>query len=454
MTPITPMTEAEMRDFWQVCLGRFHGLFGKDVYDAFIAPLDIGAGDDGGMLINAPNEATQRWLADNLGKHLSVWLHEQFPAAMPVRYRLRAKAATIITSPADDARQAQPHQPFDRQTGLRADFTFDNFVPGHANEIALAVARKIAAGDVDNCNPFVLHGSTGLGKTHLVQAIGNRYRKLFPRRRVRYINSRDFINEVINACRHKAHDKFRNAYDLLDLLIVDDIQYIGGDKTRTQEEFFFVCNRCSDSGRMIVITSDAAPARIQGLPPRLTSRFAGGLPIAIRPPELELRINIIHKKATAAGVKLDDKVARFIADRVKSSVRELEGAFKRVLAAASFLGREPSIAICHQALSDLLGPAQTIGIADIQTKVAEYFHLRRTDLTGKRRLGSVVRPRQIAMYLARQTTTMSLPEIGAQFGGRNHTTVIHACRAIEEKMASDAQMRDDVQTLEMLVKSQ
>ncbi|MGI9336931.1 MAG: chromosomal replication initiator protein DnaA [Gammaproteobacteria bacterium] len=448
------MTESEMQNFWQGCLGRFHGLFGKDIFDAFIAPLAIDAGEDGTMRINAPNEATQRWLADNLGGHLNAWLHEQFPAARPVRYCLKAQTAKTITSPAALVKPAAGRQSFDRQTGLRPDFTFDNFVPGHANEIALAVARKIAAGDVDNCNPFVLHGSTGLGKTHLVQAIGNRYRKLFPRRRVRYINSRDFINEVINACRHKAHDKFRNSYDLLDLLIVDDIQYIGGDKTRTQEEFFFVCNRCSDSGRMIVITSDAAPARIRGLPPRLTSRFAGGLPIAIRPPELELRINILHKKSAAAAVKLDDKVARFIADRVKSSVRELEGAFKRVLAAANFLGKEPSLAICHQALSDLLGPAQTIGIADIQTKVAEYFHLRRTDLTGKRRLGSVVRPRQIAMYLARQTTTMSLPEIGAQFGGRNHATVIHACRVIEEKITSDAQVREDVQTLEMLVKSQ
>ena len=442
---------SEIQNFWRVCLGRFHGLFGKDIYDAFIAPLDVDTGEDGALLINAPNEATQRWLADNIGNHVSVWLREQFDVARPVRYRLKTKpmAAPIIAAP---AKTKMPQ--YDRQTGLRPDFTFDNFVPGHANEIALAVARKIAAGDVDNCNPFVLHGSTGLGKTHLVQAIGNRYRKLFPGRRARYINSRDFINEVINACRHKAHDKFRDSYDRLDLLIVDDIQYIGGDKTRTQEEFFFVCNRCSDSGRMIVITSDAAPARIRGLPPRLTSRFAGGLPIAIRPPEMELRINILHKKAAAAAVKLDDKVARFIADRVKSSVRELEGAFKRVLAAASFLGKEPSLAICHQALSDLLGPAQTIGIAEIQTKVAEYFHLRRSDLTGKRRLSSVVRPRQIAMYLARQTTTMSLPEIGAQFGGRNHATVIHACRAIEDKMTADAQMREDVQTLEMLVKSQ
>ena len=447
------MNESEMRNFWQLCLGRFHGLFGKAIFDAFIAPLDIDTGEDGAMLINAPNEATQRWLADNLGGHLSAWLQEQYPTAQPVRYRLKSKPAAVITTPSSVDAPPSARQSCE-QTGLRADFTFDNFVPGHANEIALAIARKISAGDVDNCNPFILHGSTGLGKTHLVQAIGNRYRKLFPRRRVRYINSRDFLNGVINACRHKAHDKFRQSYDLLDLLIVDDIQYIGGDKSRTQEEFSFVCNRYSDSGRMLIITSDAAPARIRALPPRLTSRFAGGLPIAIRPPELELRINILHKKASAAGVKLDDKVARFIADRVKSSVRELEGAFKRVHAAANFLGREPSIAICHQALSDILGPAQTIGIADIQTKVAEYFHLRRTDLTGKRRLGSVVRPRQIAMYLARQTTTMSLPEIGAQFGGRNHTTVIHACRAVEEKMASDAQMHEDVQMLEMLVKSQ
>lgn len=447
------------QDFWRLCLGRLHGMFGKDVYDAFIAPLDVDIGDDGALLISAPNEATRRWLSANLGGHINEWLDE-FSGANGVRYRVKAAAPGAQTSPppgivgaGEGEGDERQRVKYDKTTGLRPDFTFDNFVPGHANEIALTVARKIASGDVDNCNPFVLHGSTGLGKTHLVQAIGNRYRRLFPRRRVRYINSRDFINEVVNACRHKSHDTFRDAYDRLDLLIVDDIQYIGGDKTRTQEEFFFVCNRCSDSGRMIVITSDAAPTRINGLPPRLTSRFAGGLPIAIRPPEMELRVNILHKKAAAAGVKLDDKVAHFIAERVKSSVRELEGAFKRVLAAAGFLGKEPSLAICHQALADLLGPAQTVSVADIQTKVAEYFHLRRADLTGKRRLSSIVRPRQIAMYLARQATNMSLPEIGAQFGGRNHATVIHACRTVEERMEADAQMREDVQTLEMLVKS-
>ncbi len=456
-------TAGEMREFWRACLGRFHGLFAKEVYDAFIKPVDIETGEDGALLIRAPNEATRRWLSENLGKHIAVWLRESFTSARPVRYQIRpatagddattATTTTPTTATAETEEESPAAEHCDALTGLRADHTFANFVPGHSNEIALSVAQKIAVGDVRNVNPFFLHGSTGLGKTHLVQAIGNRYRRLFPSRRVRYISSRDFMNDVINACRHNRHDTFREFYGRLDLLIVDDIQYIGGDKTRTQEEFFTICNRCSDSGRMIVITSDSAPAGIQGMPQRLVSRFAGGLPIAVRPPELELRAAILHKKAAAAGIRLQENVARFIAEKVKSNVRELEGALKRVIATATFRRTEPTLALCEQTLSDLFAPERTVHIEDIIAKVAEYFRLRRADLTGKRRLRSIVEPRQIAMFLARETTNMSFPQIGENFGGRNHATVIHACRKIEAGIQMNAQLRQNVQTLEMLIKS-
>lgn len=437
-----------MDDFWSACVSHLRRNFDENLFDAFIAPARAARGGNGRLLVSAPDEAAARWLEQNVKESLTSFARAHLGEEVSLSFHADETTATPATAAAP--RRAKPNE-----ANLRADFTFDNFLTGRANETAYVAARAISTGNADQLSPLLfLFGGTGLGKTHLAQAVGNHYLSLHPARRGRYVMARDFMADVVNASRLNQHEKFKRRYDSLDLLIVDDIQYIGGDKERTQEEFFFLFNRLHDQNKIIIITSDRAPMHIRDLPERLTSRLRCGIPGHLAPPETELREAILRQKAKQLGAPLEDHVIRFIAEKIKSNVRELEGALRRVLASSRFLGKPPSLDICREALADLVDfTRESVNVDIIKKKTAEFFRLRVSDLSSTRRHRSVALPRHIAMYLCRHMTNLSLPEIGAQFGDREHSTVLHSCRKIETMLKTNSQIQEDVRILEMLIKS-
>ena len=437
-----------MDKFWPACVSQLRERFEQNVFDAFIASTEARRDGAGRLTVLAPNDAAARWLAQNVRAPVQTLAQQHFGEKLEVCFRTEPPktAATVPVA---------ARTKVNRTTNLRADLTFENFMPGRANEIALVAARAISSGNADHISPLLLlYGRTGMGKTHLSQAIANHYLSLYPDRNVRYIMARDFMSDVVNSCRLNRHDQFKRRYSGLDLLIVDDIQYIGGNMERTQEEFFFLFNRLTDENKIIIITSDRAPAQISGLPERLTSRLRCGLPAHLAPPETELREAILRQKSGLYGVTLDDKVIRYIAEKIKSNVRELEGALRRVLATSKFLAKPPSLEMCQEALADLLDSTrESVNVDAIKKQVADFYHLRVSDLSSRSRRQSVVRPRHMAMYLCRQLTNISLPEIGSHFGDREHSTVLHSCRTVEKKLQTNSQTQEEFRILEMLIKS-
>lgn len=338
---------------------------------------------------------------------------------------------------------------------LNPRYTFDSFVEGKANQLAFVAGAKMAEGtDIHNHNPLFIWGSVGLGKTHLAHAIGNRHRETHPGHRVRYITANDFVGEVVRAFRNNQADDFKRQFHSLDMLILDDIQFIGGDKARSQEEFFCLFNSLVDHRKPLVITCDRLPTQIKDMHRRLVTRFQWGLMVSIEPPELELRIGILQRKAEESGIDLDTHVARYIADRLKANVRELEGALRRVIAYAEFSRAPITLELCRTALTDILGPrSKAITVATVQEKVADYYKIRLGDLKSAKRTRAITRPRHVAIHLTRELTELSLPEIGQAFGGRNHTTVIHSCRRVERLAAQDPEVSHDLKVLKHLISS-
>ncbi|MCH9757871.1 MAG: chromosomal replication initiator protein DnaA [Proteobacteria bacterium] len=437
-----------MENFWQDCWKVLRTHFDAEAYDAFIKPVALNIENDT-LYITAPNKATERWLRSNVEPLLLQLIKTEFNKTFTTSYRLNGHAVAL-----PEASEAPAFIPAAEKSNsnLPKQRTFDNFIPGRANEIPLIAAKNIAKGD-NTVNPLFIYGSTGLGKTHLIQAIGNEYRKNFPQRRVLYINARSFLNDVVNAYRLNQQDKFKQRYQKLDLLIVDDIQYIGGDKIRTQEEFFFLFNTLYEENKSIVISCDRAPSKIKDLPQRLTTRFNAGLPTHITPPEFELRTEIVRQKAQTQGIKLKNDIVYFIAEHVKSNVRELEGAVNRIRAMVQYQKAEPTLALCRDAIADLIGHANTLIHADmIKEKVAHYYHIRTSDLSSQKRHRAIAIPRHIAVYLCRQMTNMSLPEIGRSFGKRNHTTVLHSCRWVEESIKNNPNLWEEIKNLEISIK--
>ena len=453
-----------MDNFWPVCLSHLREQFDDNLYHAFIAGVQVRRDDGGALIIVSPNQVAVRWLEQHIGAPVRLLAKQHFGEEVNVCFRAAApKVAsaipnTVLTIPPTTATNptepSPPQHCINQTTHLRADMTFANFVQGRANELALTAAKFISEGNAAPLNPlFFLYGPTGMGKTHLAQAIGNHAAAARRGYRVRYITARDFMGDVVNSLRLNKMDTFKSRYYTLDLLIVDDIQYIGGDKERTQEEFFFLFNNLHNYHKTIVITSDQPPAQIKTLPARLTSRLRCGFPAALEPPEMELRQAILHQKAALLKAQLDDKVIHFIAEKIKSNVRELEGALNRVLATANFLGKPPSLEMCREVLADLLDSSrENINVDRIKKTVAEFFRLRVADLSSNSRRRSVMRPRHLAVYLCRQMTNLSLPEIGEHFGGREHSTILHSCRFIEQKLKTDNKTQEDVRLLEMLIK--
>jgi chromosomal replication initiator protein len=335
---------------------------------------------------------------------------------------------------------------------LNRAFTFDSFVTGKANQLGRAAAIQVAENPGISYNPLFIYGGVGLGKTHLLQAIGNAVADVRPQARIRYSHAEQYVTDVVRAYQQKSFDEFKRYYHSLDLLLIDDIQFFS-NKGRTQEEFFYAFNALVEAHKQIVITCDTYPKEIAGMEERLISRFGWGLTVAIEPPELEMRVAIVLKKAEAEAVELSEDIAFFIAKHIRSNVRELEGALKKVLAFARFNGRELSLDLAKEALRDILNVAsRQVSVEGIQKTVAEYFKLKISDMHSKRRNRNVARPRQVAMALAKDLTQMSLPEIGEAFGNRDHTTVLHACRTIANLRKQDTSLNRDYLVLEQVLK--
>lgn len=330
-----------------------------------------------------------------------------------------------------------------RASGLNPMFTFDTLIEGKSNQLGRATAMQIGNEPGGSYNPFLIYGASGLGKTHLMQSIGHQILKNKPDARVLFINSERYVQEMVQSLQHSKMNQFKDFYRNLDALLIDDIQFFAG-KEQTQEEFFHNFNALFEGGQQIVLTCDRYPKEVNGLADRLKTRFGWGLTVAVEPPELEMRVAILHSKAEQDGFELPTEVSFFVAKKIRSNVRELEGALKRLTASARFKGEPITIELAKDTLSDLLAvQAKLVTIENIQKTVAEYYKIRLADLSSKSRSRSIARPRQIAMSLAKELTSKSLPEIGRAFGGRDHTTVMHACKKVKELIEMDTGVRED-----------
>ncbi|MBD3755937.1 MAG: chromosomal replication initiator protein DnaA [Gammaproteobacteria bacterium] len=358
----------------------------------------------------------------------------------------QAKAAPVENAPAQQSSTAVAPKSTIKH-GLNANFTFNTFVEGKANQLAAAAARQVSENPGGAYNPFFIYGGVGLGKTHLMHAIGNQMMKDNPNARVVYLHSERFVADMVNALRHNKIDEFKRFYRSLDALLIDDIQFFA-NKEQSQEEFFHTFNTLLEGNKQVILTSDRFPKEVDGLEDRLKSRFGWGLTIAVEPPEFEMRVAILLKKASEFGFILPDEVAFFIAKRLRGNVRDLEGALKRVGAFAQFTQQSLTVDLVKEALKDLLALQQKmVTLENIQKTVADYYKIRVADILSKRRSRNVARPRQLAMAIAKELTNHSLPEIGDAFGGRDHTTVLHAVRKVKELRESDHRMDEDFNSL-------
>ncbi|MDH0746090.1 chromosomal replication initiator protein DnaA [Pseudomonas sp. GD03842] len=360
---------------------------------------------------------------------------------------MTAANAQPVAAAKTEQRSVQVEGALKHTSYLNRTFTFENFVEGKSNQLARAAAWQVADNPKHGYNPLFLYGGVGLGKTHLMHAVGNHLLKKNPNAKVVYLHSERFVADMVKALQLNAINEFKRFYRSVDALLIDDIQFFAR-KERSQEEFFHTFNALLEGGQQVILTSDRYPKEIEGLEERLKSRFGWGLTVAVEPPELETRVAILMKKADQAKVELPHDAAFFIAQRIRSNVRELEGALKRVIAHSHFMGRDITIELIRESLKDLLAlQDKLVSVDNIQRTVAEYYKIKISDLLSKRRSRSVARPRQVAMALSKELTNHSLPEIGDVFGGRDHTTVLHACRKINELKESDADIREDYKNL-------
>jgi chromosomal replication initiator protein len=354
---------------------------------------------------------------------------------------------TAVRQEGTRSRRAEVEGALQHQPNLVENYRFDNFVEGKSNQLALAAARQVAENPGDSYNPLFLYGGVGLGKTHLMHAVGNALREQNPGAKIVYLHSERFVADMVKALQLGAITDFKRYYRSVDALLIDDIQFFA-KKDRSQEEFFHTFNALLEGGQQMILTCDRYPKEIDGLEERLKSRFGWGLTVAVEPPELETRVAILMTKATQARVDLPPDAAFFIAQRIRSNVRELEGALKRVIASAHFTGRAVDIDQIKESLKDLLAlQDKQVSMDNIQRTVAEYYKIKMADLMSRRRSRSVARPRQVAMALSKELTNHSLPEIGDSFGGRDHTTVLHACRKIKELRETNSDIREDYKNL-------
>lgn len=460
MSPISTGVKSSnvvVSSIWQNCLSRLETELTAQQYNTWIKPLQlVGTSDDG--VVYAPN----KYILDTVESQFLVRIK-----AVLLESGMQTVALKIGSQRSENRSEQRPSSPkparqnsfsereaFYPLLELNKSFTFDSFVGGRSNEMARAAAIQVSENvGGSSYNPLLLYGGVGLGKTHLMHAVGNAIADRHPELKVAYMYSQRFMEDMVRAIEHGAMSEFTQYYRSVDVLLMDDIQFLAKG-SKSQEEFFHVFNRLQEDGRQIVLTCDRYPKEIQGLEERLESRFVWGMTAAVEPPELETRVAILLKKAEREAVYIPSDAAFFIAERVRSNVRELEGALRRVIANARFAGRPISIDQVKSALRDLIAiQARQVGIDNIQKTVADYYKLRMSDLLSKKRNRSLARPRQVAMALSKELTNHSLPEIGDAFGGRDHTTVLHACRKVEELREMNPEIKDDYRNLRRILTS-
>lgn len=465
---------------WQQCTSYLQNELPEQQFNTWIRPLE--PRETGSELqLLAPNRFILDWVAEKFLPRISDLLGEI--SSSPVRVSIDLRGSEIEGGNQEYSRQLVESRPVKslseveessvreqpqpagtiRQFGhrdaqgmqprsyLNENFTFDTFVEGKSNQLALAAAHQVAVNPGEGYNPLFIYGGVGLGKTHLMQAVGNALKEANPQAKVLYLHSERFVADMVKALQLNAINDFKRYYRTADALLIDDIQFFA-KKDRSQEEFFHTFNSLLESRQQMIFTCDRYPKEIDGLEERLKSRFGWGLTVAVEPPELETRVAILLKKARQAQIDLPSDAAFFIAQRIRSNVRELEGALKRVIASAHFTGRPVTLDLVKESLRDLLAlQERLVTIENIQRVVAEYYQIKLNDLMAKKRTRSLARPRQVAMALAKELTSHSLPEIGMSFGGRDHTTVLHACRKIAELEDSSADIREDVKNLKRIL---
>ncbi len=445
--------------FWGECKKTLERDLPIEEYSTWIAPLTLEQNNGSNPLsysVLAPNKFISDWVEDNYG----ITIKERLSAITSksdlnlnfeifVDYhdkRTDEDPESDSVTPKITTRSANSEEA-PKKSNLIDSFTFETFVEGKSNHIALAASRQIGDGLKNSYNPLFIYGGVGLGKTHLMHAVGNEILKQDPKKKIAYVHSEKFVSDMVKSLQLGAINEFKQHYRSLDALLIDDIQFFA-KKEQSQEELFHTFNSLLEKGSQMILTCDKYPKEIEGLEDRLKSRLGWGLPVVIEPPELETRVAILLSKAKTMNHELNEESAFFIAQKVRSNVRELEGALKRVIANSNFTGRQISIDLIKDSLKDLLAiQARQVSVENIQKTTAEYYNIKMSDILSKRRSRSVARPRQMAMFLAKELTNYSLPEIGESFGGRDHTTVIHACKKINELRATNLDIEEDYRKL-------
>ncbi|MBU1439394.1 MAG: chromosomal replication initiator protein DnaA [Gammaproteobacteria bacterium] len=444
---------------WQNCLEALQSELPAQQFSMWIRPLQADSSHDA-LTLFAPNRFVLDWVRDKYLNRINELIHDYCGDHAPrLRFEVGSSQKSVkVPMPARTHHIAPPQatqvpevaEPAPKtiaRSNVRANYTFDNFVEGKSNQLARAAASQVADNPGTAYNPLFIYGGTGLGKTHLLHAVGNGILAKKPDAKVIYMHSERFVQDMVKALQNNAIEEFKRYYRSVDALLIDDIQFFA-KKDRSQEEFFHTFNALLEGNQQIILTSDRYPKEIDGVEERLKSRFGWGLTIAIEPPELETRVAILMRKAQENNIRLPEEVAFFVAKRLRSNVRELEGALNRITANANFTGRPITIDFVRESLRDLLAlQDKLVTIENIQKTVAEYYKIRVADLLSKRRSRSVARPRQMAMALSKELTNHSLPEIGDAFGGRDHTTVLHAVRKIESLKEETHEIKEDFQNL-------
>jgi len=439
---------------WIDCVEEIKKKISKQQFTTWVTPLNYSYNNETQtVLLSAPNQFILQWVKDrfydeiinkfiNLNKDIQV----EFTSIKKTKTPLGQKSS-IQGEIRETEKQIKINS-----TGLNKSFNFDNFVTGKANQLATAAAKQIAENPGKSYNPLFIYGGVGLGKTHLIQAIGNELRQTHPDAKIKYLHAERYVSDVVKAYENKSFNSFKKQYHSLDLLLVDDIQFIG-KKNRTQEEFFYAFNTLIENKKQIIITCDSYPKEIVGVDERLRTRFSWGLTVAIEPPELEMRVAILKKKAKEINIILPDDVAFFVAKQIRSNVRELEGALNRIVAMSNFSGRAIDISLTKESLRDLIAVrGRQVSVENIQKTVADYYKIKIVDMHSKKRSRNYSRPRQIAMSLTRELTNLSFPEIAEAFGGRHHTTIMHACDEIESLRLNDHNIGQDLGFLTQVLK--
>lgn len=469
-----------MDNFWPACLVRFEQELSSQQFNTWIKPLKTEI-DDRAIRVIAPNKFVQQWVKDRFLSKIELIAAELLPETMLIEIAIGQKPAQSTPSQTPISKKSGGDNDFSHQLanlpqlkpqpkntakkngaalsvntrmdGLNSSFNLNNYVTGRANQLARAAAIQVADNPGQAYNPLFIYGGVGLGKTHLLQAIGNHLKQKNPDANIRYLHAERYVSDVVKAYENKAFDAFKLQYHSLDLLLIDDIQFFA-KKTRTQEEFFYAFNTLIEEKKQIVITCDTYPKEIVDVDERLRTRFSWGLTVAIEPPELEMRVAILLKKAEESKIDLHEDVAFFVAKQIRSSVRELEGALNRILAMSNFTGHPIDLALAKEALKDLIAVrGRQITIENIQKTVADYYKIKVSEMHSKKRSRNFSRPRQVAMSLARELTSHSFPEIGEAFGNRHHTTVMHACEEIEQLRLTDQNIARDIGFLIQVIRN-